>query len=147
MKRPVPFGKYHLLDRVPVMTVYGNHDDLPGLAALRNRGDSSAVLLGQGECVLRQGLLKHPARTGGGRPIDAGDHALGVGLAFGDGGAQLDVHHVQGGDGGALGQPVMDGVKGLRQCEIAKAGCDPAHVVDWIEVGPRIVRIGLSTIR
>lgn len=37
-----------LLDRLPVLTVYGNHDDLPGLAALRNR-DGSAVLLGQGE--------------------------------------------------------------------------------------------------
>jgi uncharacterized protein len=37
-----------LRERVPVLTVFGNHDDLPGLAALRNR-DGSAVLLAQGE--------------------------------------------------------------------------------------------------
>lgn len=37
-----------LLARVPVLTVFGNHDDLPLLAALRN-ADGSAVLLGQGE--------------------------------------------------------------------------------------------------
>jgi len=37
-----------LLARVPVLTVFGNHDDLPTLAALRN-GDGSPVLLGQGE--------------------------------------------------------------------------------------------------
>jgi Icc-related predicted phosphoesterase len=37
-----------LLARVPVLTVYGNHDDLPLLATLRNR-DGSPVLLGQGE--------------------------------------------------------------------------------------------------
>ena len=37
-----------LLARVPVVTVFGNHDDLPGLANLRNR-DGSPVLLSQGE--------------------------------------------------------------------------------------------------
>jgi Icc-related predicted phosphoesterase len=37
-----------LLARVPILTVFGNHDDLPALASLRNR-DGSAVLLGQGE--------------------------------------------------------------------------------------------------
>lgn len=37
-----------LLERVPVLTVFGNHDDLPTLASLRNR-DGSAVLLQQAE--------------------------------------------------------------------------------------------------
>lgn len=37
-----------LLGRVPVLTVYGNHDDLGLLPTLRNR-DDSAVPLGQGE--------------------------------------------------------------------------------------------------
>lgn len=37
-----------LLDRVPILTIYGNHDDLAGLTMLRNK-DGSAVLLGQGE--------------------------------------------------------------------------------------------------
>ena len=37
-----------LLARVPVLSVFGNHDDLPTLCALRNR-DGSAVLLGQSE--------------------------------------------------------------------------------------------------
>jgi Icc-related predicted phosphoesterase len=38
-----------LLSRVPVLTVFGNHDDLPFLMSLTNRNDSSAVLLAQGE--------------------------------------------------------------------------------------------------
>lgn len=37
-----------LLARVPVLTVFGNHDDLPLLAELRN-ADGSAALLAQGE--------------------------------------------------------------------------------------------------
>ena len=37
-----------ILDRAPALTVYGNHDDLPTLAALRNR-DGSSILLAQGE--------------------------------------------------------------------------------------------------
>ena len=37
-----------LLARVPVLTTFGNHDDRPALAALRNR-DGSSVLLEQGE--------------------------------------------------------------------------------------------------
>jgi hypothetical protein len=37
-----------LLARVPVLTVFGNHDDLPCLAGLHNQ-DGSAVLIGQGE--------------------------------------------------------------------------------------------------
>lgn len=37
-----------LLDRVPVATVFGNHDDIPFLSGLRNR-DGSPVLLAQGE--------------------------------------------------------------------------------------------------
>lgn len=37
-----------LLARLPVLSVFGNHDDLPYLADLRNR-DGSPVLLGQGE--------------------------------------------------------------------------------------------------
>ncbi len=38
-----------LLLRVPVLTVFGNHDDLPLLATLTNRSDNSPVLLRQGE--------------------------------------------------------------------------------------------------
>jgi Icc-related predicted phosphoesterase len=38
-----------LLARLPVLSVYGNHDDLAVLADLRNR-DGTRVLLGQGEC-------------------------------------------------------------------------------------------------
>jgi Icc-related predicted phosphoesterase len=38
-----------LLSRVPVLTVFGNHDDLPFLETLTNRKDRSAVLLAQGE--------------------------------------------------------------------------------------------------
>lgn len=38
-----------LLVRVPMLTVFGNHDDLALLATLRNRNDGSAVLLEQGE--------------------------------------------------------------------------------------------------
>ena len=37
-----------LLARIPVATVFGNNDDLPDLAALRNR-DGSPILLAQGE--------------------------------------------------------------------------------------------------
>jgi len=37
-----------LLARIPVLTVFGNHDDLPLLAGLQNR-DGSRVLLEQGE--------------------------------------------------------------------------------------------------
>jgi uncharacterized protein len=37
-----------LLARVPILTIFGNHDDLPLLGSLRNR-DGSAVLFGQGE--------------------------------------------------------------------------------------------------
>ncbi len=37
-----------ILARVPVLSVYGNHDDLPLLAALRN-ADGTPVLLAQGE--------------------------------------------------------------------------------------------------
>lgn len=37
-----------LLARVPVLSVFGNHDDLPILAALRSR-NGSPVLLGQGK--------------------------------------------------------------------------------------------------
>jgi Icc-related predicted phosphoesterase len=37
-----------VLERVPTLTVFGNHDDLELLPTLRNR-DGSAVLLGQGE--------------------------------------------------------------------------------------------------
>jgi Icc-related predicted phosphoesterase len=37
-----------LLARAPILSVFGNHDDLSLLSALRNR-DGSAVLLGQGE--------------------------------------------------------------------------------------------------
>jgi Icc-related predicted phosphoesterase len=44
-----------LLARVPVLTVFGNHDDLPFLASLRNR-DGSLVLLGQGERRVLAGL-------------------------------------------------------------------------------------------
>jgi Icc-related predicted phosphoesterase len=38
-----------LLSRIPVVTVFGNHDDLPFLMSLTNRNDTSAVLLAQGE--------------------------------------------------------------------------------------------------
>jgi Icc-related predicted phosphoesterase len=38
-----------LLARVPVLTVFGNHDDVPYLATLVNRDDGSPVLLEQGE--------------------------------------------------------------------------------------------------
>ena len=38
-----------LLLRVPVLTVFGNHDDLPLLGTLTNLGDHSPVLLSQGE--------------------------------------------------------------------------------------------------
>ena len=38
-----------LLSRVPVLSVFGNHDDLPLLATLRNPLDDSSVLLEQGE--------------------------------------------------------------------------------------------------
>jgi Icc-related predicted phosphoesterase len=37
-----------LLSCLPVLTVFGNHDDLPGLATLRNR-DGSPILIGQAE--------------------------------------------------------------------------------------------------
>jgi len=37
-----------ILERVPTLSVFGNHDDLPQLVKLRNH-DGSSVLLGQGE--------------------------------------------------------------------------------------------------
>ena len=39
-----------LLSRVLVLTVFGNHDDLPFLSDLINQKDGTAVLLAQGEC-------------------------------------------------------------------------------------------------
>lgn len=44
-----------LLARVPVLTVFGNHDDLPRLAELRN-ADGKPILLGQGERREFQGV-------------------------------------------------------------------------------------------
>ncbi|MBC8101563.1 MAG: metallophosphoesterase [Cytophagales bacterium] len=38
-----------LLSRVPVLSVFGNHDDLLALATLRNHSDGSPMLLAQGE--------------------------------------------------------------------------------------------------
>ena len=38
-----------LLLRVPILTVFGNHDDLPLLGTLTNTSDHSPILLGQGE--------------------------------------------------------------------------------------------------
>jgi len=60
-----------LLARVTVLTVFGNHDDLPLLAGLRNR-DGSAVLLGQGE---RQGDF-HGVSVAGVSGIWAKSHRL-----------------------------------------------------------------------
>lgn len=37
-----------IISRIPVLTVFGNHDDLPALAALHNR-DGSPILLESGE--------------------------------------------------------------------------------------------------
>ncbi len=50
-----------LLARVSVLSVFGNHDDLARLAALRNR-DGSPVLLAQGE--RREGFCGPPGRGG-----------------------------------------------------------------------------------
>ncbi len=44
-----------LLDAVPILTTFGNHDPMAVLARLRNR-DGSPVLLGQGESREVQGL-------------------------------------------------------------------------------------------
>src|SRR5437870_2068714 len=44
-----------VLDRVPVLTVYGNHDDRELLARLFNR-DGTPMLLGQGEARAFAGL-------------------------------------------------------------------------------------------
>ncbi|MCS7224891.1 MAG: metallophosphoesterase [Armatimonadetes bacterium] len=40
----------HLLDRVPIYTVFGNHDDLSLLASLKNR-DGSPILIANGSVV------------------------------------------------------------------------------------------------
>lgn len=47
----IPAAEWHrILNTVPtVLTVFGNHDDLPFLHTLRNH-DGSAVLLAQGQC-------------------------------------------------------------------------------------------------